>query len=77
MSDILAIQRVPNSELVVNRSTTDTQVDVMCRCGGEISLPAYVPMRDENLAPKKCDGCGRSYLIRTFVLVEEPDAEPK
>lgn len=77
MPEIMAIQRVPNGELVVNRSTTDTQIDVMCRCGGEVSLAAYVPLRDENLAPKTCGGCGRKYLVRTFVLMEEPDAEPK
>lgn len=67
---------VANRELVVNRTTTDTQVDVLCRCGGEVSLAAYVPFRDEQLAPKICDGCGRRYSIRTYVLMEEPNAQP-
>lgn len=77
MPEIVAIQKLPNSELVVNRSATDTQIDVLCRCGGEVHLAPYVPLRDEALAPKTCDDCGRRYLVRTFVLMEEPDAEPK
>jgi hypothetical protein len=68
---------VPNHRLVVNRSATDTQVDVLCICGDEVSLAAYVPLRDEGLAPKVCDGCGRRYLIRTHLLMEEPRAQPQ
>ena len=71
----VSLTRVPNSELVVNRSATDTQIDVLCPCGGEIHLAAYVPLRDEALAPKACDGCGRRYSVRTFVIVEESDAQ--
>ena len=66
---------VANRELVVNRSTTDTQIDVLCRCGHEVALAAYVPFRDEQLAPKVCDGCGRRYSIRTRVFMEEPRAD--
>ena len=65
--------RVPNSQLVVSRSTTDTQITVMCRCGDEVELPAYVPFRDEQLAGVAC-GCGRTYAVRTFVLMEEARA---
>jgi hypothetical protein len=68
---------VPNHQLVVNRSATDTQVDVLCQCGDEVPLAAYVPLRDETLAPKACSGCGRRYLIRTYVLMEEPRAEQR
>ena len=67
--------RVPNSQLVVNRSTTDTQITVMCVCGDEVDLPAYVPFRDEQLAGIAC-GCGRTYAVRTFVLMEEARAQP-
>ena len=65
--------RVPNSQLVVNRSTTDSQITVMCMSGGEVDLPAYVPFRDEQLAGIAC-GCGRTYAVRTFVLMEEARA---
>ena len=69
-------QIVENHRLVVNRSATDTQIDVMCRCGDEIELAPYVPLRDEKLAPTVCTGCGRSYYVRTYVLMEEPRAQP-
>ena len=71
-----APQPVPNHQLVVNRSTTDTQITVLCVCGDQVELPAYVPMRDESLAPIACSGCGRSYTVRTFVFMEMPRAEP-
>lgn len=67
-------QNVANHQLVVNRSATDTQITVMCRCGDEVELPAYVPFRDEQLAGIACDGCGRTYAVRTFVLMEEARA---
>jgi hypothetical protein len=65
--------QVPNRQLVVSRSTTDSQITVMCECGDEVELPAYVPFRDEQLAGIAC-GCGRTYAVRTFVLMEEARA---